>query len=338
MIHETEAGMTSPTALPHYLRDTKLVCKIVNTSSNNYKIYRLRQTMLSAEELDAAPEYVNDAAYTELRTKNYAFNLPFDLPHTESIAYFERFGVNRADLMKSFQLAAGPSDEVIAAEFIGLNEHEKQLIANTPLLNDNAAQQAYWNVPAPGNVVDYFKQVDHFLDRTGLEYKELELLLKLRFINRSGNLFIYNNDLSCDTSTKEIKNLDLSVLDRIHRFLRLKKITGWKSETLDEVISQSRLGNGNLNENCLKIVANIKKLSSKTGLKIEELICFYGEIPHLVYPDKTTTLYDSIYQNKSKNGTVDHGLSIEKIIENEAAAIKKQLSALKAVICSCIKY
>src|SRR5687768_18517552 len=114
--------MTSPATLPHYLRDKKLVCKIENTGGNNYKIYRLRQTLSPAEELDAAPEFVNEAAYTELRTKNYAFKLPFDLPHTEAGAYFARFGMSRAELMKSFQLPTGPSEEAIAAEYLGMTD------------------------------------------------------------------------------------------------------------------------------------------------------------------------------------------------------------------------
>ena len=336
LIHETEASMTSPATLPHYLRDKKLVCKIENTGGSNYNIHRLRQTLSPAEELDAAPEYVNEAAYTELRTKNYAFKLPFDLPHTEAGAYFARFGMSRVELMKSFRLPTGPSEEDIATEYLGMTDSERQLIATAPLLNDNAAQQAFWNVPSPGNVVDYLTRVDHFLDRTGLQYKELELLLKLRFIDKNGNAFIYNNDLSCDTEKKEIKNLDLAALDRMHRFLRLQKKTGWKHETIDEVISQAKLGNGNLDDNCLKIFANLKHLSDKTGLKAEELICCYGEIPHNLLPYKTTHLYDSIFQNKAKNGFIEPALSAEEVIINETALIKKQLVAYTAVISTCI--
>lgn len=336
LIHETESNLISSAALPHYLRDTKVVCKIVNTGGNNYTVYRLRQTMSSAEELDAAPEYVNTLAYDALKISNFAFNLPFDLPHTEAKAYFERFGIKRADLMETFQKSANPSDETIAAEYIGLTDSERLLIANTPLLNDNAAQQNFWNVPAPGNVADYLKQVDHFLDRTSLQYKELELLLKLRFINKNGNLFIYNIDLTCDTARKEIKNLDLAVLDRIHRFIRLQRKLGWKFETLDEVISQANLGKENLNDSCLIVISNIKKVSEITGLKVEELICCFGEVPHTLLPYKTTTLYDSVFQNKSKNGSIEPGLAAEKIIENESAIVKKQMADFKKAISTCI--
>ncbi len=336
LIHETESSIVPSSSLPHYLRDKKLVCKVVNNGTNNFSIYRLRQTMSSAEELDAAPEYVNTHAYDVLKSSNFAFKLPFDLPHAEANAYFERFGIKRADLMEIFQKSVISDIETIATEYLGLTDSDRQLIANTPLLNDNAAQQNFWNVPAPGNVVDYLKHVDHFLDRTGLEYKELELLLKLRFINKNGNLFIYNNDLTCDTATKEIKNLDLDVVDRIHRFIRLQRKLGWKFETLDEVISQAKLGNGHLNDNCLIVISNLHKISNKTGLTIDELICCFGEIPHTLLPYKTTTLYDLIFQNKAKNGSIEPELAVEKVIENESVVVKKQMAEFRKAISTCI--
>lgn len=336
LIHETEVTMGSAATLPHYLRDEKLVCKIVNTGVNKYKVYRLRQTMSSAEELDAAPEYVNAEAYNKLRTQHYAFKLPFDLPHTEAKAYFDRFGISRAELMKAFQLAAGPSEEAIAAEDAGLTDAERKLIVAPPLTNDNAAQQEFWNVPAPGNVIAYLKQVDHFLDRTSLSFKELGQFVKLRYIQKGQDLFIYNNDLSCDTATKEIKNLDLTVLDRMHRFLRLQKKTGWGFDVLDEIISQGKLGQEKLNDDCIKVIAALKKIATKSGLKIEDLICCYGEIPHTLLPFKRTTLYDGIFQNKAKNGVTEPALSAESVTANEAAAIKKQLTEVKAAVSTCI--
>src|SRR5690606_644164 len=116
-IFETELSTTKP----HYLRDKALVCKIENTGGNNYKIFRLRQTFGTAAELDAAPEYINEAAYNELKTQKFAFKLPFDLHHTEALAYLNRFDVDRADLMKAFQSASTPSDVNIAAERLGLS-------------------------------------------------------------------------------------------------------------------------------------------------------------------------------------------------------------------------
>ena len=234
-IFETETTTGLSDTLPHYLRDKKAVCKIVHTGGNNYKVFRLRQTLSSAEELAAAPEYVNANAYDALRTNAYAFKLPFDLNHTEGKAYFTRFDISRAELMKDFQSAGNPADEAIAAEKLGLTDAERELIV-TP---DAANQQLYWNTTA-ATASDEMKVVDTFLTKTGLTYKELVLLLSLRFIDPAKNLFIKHLDLTCDTIKKEIANLNDVALDRIHRFLRLQKKTGWKFEVLDEIISQSQ--------------------------------------------------------------------------------------------------
>lgn len=319
LIFETEITTGSAATLPHYLRDKKLVCKIINTGGNNYKVFRLRQTLSTAEELAAAPEYVNAVAYNILKTANYAFKLPFDLDHTEAKAYFTRFDISRAQLMEDFQSAGSPTDEAIAAERLGLTDAERNLIV-TPkaTLID---QQSFWNAPAQwdeppimGNVLDYMTRVDHFLDKTGLTYKDLDLLLALSFIDPADNLFIKHLDLSCDTAQKEIANLDEAALDRIHRFLRLQKKTGWKLEVLGEIISQTKLGNGTLNDACLVKAATLLKLSEETGIKVEELIGFYGEIPHTILRDDAPKpLYQQVFLNKAKNGFIDEGLLPEKV-------------------------
>src|SRR5690606_15367150 len=153
-IHETESGLLPAATLPRYLRDTNVVGKIVNNGGGNYTVHRLRQTLAPAEELDAAPEYVNEKAYEILRESAFAFRLPFDLNHVEANGYFDRFGIHRAELMQAFQVAGLPDDAAIAAERLGLSDAERTLIAEGPNPNDHAAQQAYWNMPAPGNVVD----------------------------------------------------------------------------------------------------------------------------------------------------------------------------------------
>ncbi|NMH88793.1 Tc toxin subunit A-related protein [Flavivirga algicola] len=342
IIHETESELLPATSLPHYLRDEGLVCKIVNVGGNDYKVFRLRQTFGTAEELDAAPEYVNLNAYTELLNSVFAFTLPFDLNHTEAKAYLNRFDIARADLMKAFQAAMVPTNEVIAAERLGLSEAERLIISSPPAPNNNAAQQEYWNVSAPGNVVAHLKQIDHFLDRTELSYRELGLLLKLEFIDPNDNLLISHDDLSCDTSKKEIANLDLDALDRIHRFLRLQKKTGWTFEVLDAIITQTNLGNGTLDDACLIKAAQLKEMSEKTGIKLEELIGCFGEILHTVYgEDYDTPLYHQIFLNKARNGVIDEVLLPENVdgsqqitahIESIATCLQLKQKDLESVL------
>lgn len=313
-IHETEPGMFSSDLLPHYLRDKDLVCKIEHVHDNDYKVYRLRQTFAPAEELQAAPEYINQNAYDVLKQRSFAFNLPFDLNHTEARAYFDRFDVSRAALMKAFQTTNTITDEEIAAESLGLTEAERLIIAKAPSPNDNSAQQKYWNVPAPGKVLDYLKRVDNFLDRTQIAYKELESLLQLKFIDPNGKLSIKHNNTTCDTAEKEIKNLTLSSVDRIHRFLRLQKKTSLDFWVLNAIIMQKNLGNGKLNNACLVKISQLQEISNKTGIKIEELAGCFGEIPcDVATPHESQPLYHQIFLNKAKNGDIDKNLLPERI-------------------------
>lgn len=295
-VFHTEVASGSSAALPHYIRDTQAVLKAVNTGGTNYKIYQLRQTLSSADELAAAPAYVNAAAYSALAAANYAFTLPFDLAHTEATAYFSRFDIDRAQLMQNFQVSGVPDDPSIAAETLGLTASERALITNS----DPSNQIKYWNAALADMQV-----VETFLDKTGLGYDDLVTLLTYESINAGTNLFIKHLDLTCDLTQKIIANLDNPALDRIHRFLRLQKITGWSLETTDQIISQTGLGAGALNDATLGIAATLVRLSQASGITIDQLAGCYGEFP--------LSLYTNIFLNKAKNGVVDDALKPENI-------------------------
>src|SRR5262249_46338396 len=135
------------------------------------------------------------------------------------------------------------------------------------------------------------------------------------FIDPADNLFIKHSDIaSCDTANKTIANLDDAALDRIHRFLRLQKKTGWAFETLAEIIAQTKLGKQNLDDNCLLQAAALAKISKDSGIKLEQLLGFYGEIPHeQLTADAKKPLYQDVFLNKARNGFIDEGLLPEKV-------------------------
>jgi hypothetical protein len=308
-VFATEVASGSADALPHYIRDAQAVCKAELVGGNNYKLFHLRQTLLPAEELAAAPAYVNQQAYTKLQNTSFAFTLPFDLNHTEALAYFGRFDIDRAELMSTFQLGGTPTDADIAAERLGLTAAERTLIITA----DTSGQQDYWNTVS-STASDEMKIVDTFLTKTGLSYKELVRLLALDFIDPADKLFIKHLDLSPDTTKKEIAGLDDIALDRIHRFLRLQKKTGWKLETLDTLLTQAALGNNSLDDAALIKLADAQAVAARTKLKIDELAGGYGFIPHIAVPeDPAKPLYHQIFLNKAKNGSIDEALFPEAI-------------------------
>jgi hypothetical protein len=306
-VYQTEVGRgQNVRELPFYLRDEKAVFKIM-LAGRGYKIYHLRQTLSTEEELAAAPEYVNGNAYTLLKQKEFAFGLPFDLQHVESKAYLQRFGVERSSLMKSFKPAANDIEYkyTIAAESIDLNVVELNLISTLSV--GVARQNDFWNIPSPNTVLNYLRRVDHFLDKTGITYEELENLLMLEFIKGDSNLFIQHEDLSCDTSHKTIANLSLAVIDRMHRFLRLQKKTNWSFNLLDSLISNPNIGNRILNKPCILKIAQLKELSTLVNLSLEQLSACFGTIPFTKIDSKSKhkSMYHSIFLSTAKNGTVE---------------------------------
>ena len=288
------------------LRDKNIVLKIHNTGGNNWNVKELHQTYGTAEELAARPYYLNEAAYMLLKTSNYAFDLPYDNDHTEASAIFDRFNIARADLMKAFQAALLPTDLDIAAERLGLTKQEKDLVISVA----PGSQQTYWNTS--GSAVSEMEVVRTMLDKTGLTFKELEELLDMSFLD--ADLFIKHGDETCDLGNKTIENLTTAVLDRIHRFLRLSKTTGWSFPLTDALIAAPGLGDGDLDGDCLTRLGELLEVQSRTGIKIETLSGCYGDIPHLTnYNKKYVPLYQKVFLNKAVNGTIDEGLMPENV-------------------------
>jgi hypothetical protein len=311
------------------LRDKKLVCKIIPNGTGQWMIKRLRQTTLTAPELAAAPEYLNEGAYNILQTSSYAFHLPFDLFQQEAGSYFEQFGIQRADLMQAFQVSASPTNYDIAAAALNLTDAERQLIVTPNAANQNL----YWNTGAitPATAL---KVVDIFLQKSELTYTELTKLLELSFINPTNTLFIKHLDSTCDTQKKEITSLDNDALDRIHRFIRLWKKTGWEMTTLNRAIQSPRLGNQQLTDDTLVKLQKLIALREKLGLTLDDLCTFYGTIPS----EGENSRYQQIFLNAAANGVIDELLLPEKVKQNETAspATQKNITDVQATLALCL--
>ncbi|MEM9679113.1 MAG: hypothetical protein AAF901_02215, partial [Bacteroidota bacterium] len=293
----------------YILRDRDLVLKLHNEGGNNWRIKELRQTYGTEASRSASPYYVNEGAYTALNTKQYAFSLPFDLHHTEAQAYFSRFGAKRSELMRSFQKVGAPSDAEIAAETLGLTNKEHKIIITADIAN----QQKYWNTSV-ANAADEMKVLGTMLDKTGLTYEQLQDMLELQFIKGSDKLFIKHLDNSCDLSQKHIENLNANALDRFHRFLRLWRALQWNMSVIDEVISQANLGNGTLDDNIIKLLSDISRVSQKTGIKTSELVGCYGTIPHDTRTNEDYgSLYHQVFLDVASNGSIDPKLKPDNI-------------------------
>lgn len=307
-VHHTESTLAT-TDLPHYIRSKNAVLKAVGTTTpKKYKIFELRQTLQDEKSLSAYPQYVNEDAYDKLSNSSYAFNLPFELFHKESLEYLTRLDVKHSDLYEVFA-KTNPATEAVSASSLNISERQRKIIFEPDVSN----QQKYWNTTT-SNASAEMEIVDTILKKTGLTYIQLDHLLSLDSVDKNKNLYIKHLDLTPDTTKKVIKNLDDSDLDIVHRFLRFYKLTSLKFSTIDELVLQKKFGDKKMNYDFLKNYVNLLKISELSGIKLDDLICSFGEIPHIMNRVlEETTLYDKIFQNKSKVGKIDPDFEASKI-------------------------
>ena len=157
----------------------------------------LHQTLLTADEINANPEYVNVPAYQKLMADKRPFALPFDFFETEGEVYLGALGTTKADLTDTFRpepkpalppAPATPSDLDVAFAYLGVPEAERILIFQS----DTADQTPYWGPIAAGTTAE----LDLFMNVSGLAYDQVLDLLTLKTINPALDSVIVNDDLS----------------------------------------------------------------------------------------------------------------------------------------------
>ena len=294
----------------YVVRDEAAVAKLSPDGAGGWLVRRLRQTFGSAAQVGAAPEYLNAAAYTTLAAATYAFELPFDLAHQETLAYFRQFDLGRDELMRLLQVGGVPAEEAIAAERFGLSDAQRELVT-TPA---PGGQQAIWNTPAsPASAT--LSNVDAFVTRAGIEYTDLLELLDLKWLDGGQDLFVQHLDDTCNLAAKKIVHLDDATLDRLHRFLRLRRAVGWPSATLDRAIRSGSVGGGKLDDHCLVGLALLADLATDLRLGPTAVLDLLDPLE----PTDPAGTYPRVFLDTSAVGTVDPQFQPDAVAANEAA-------------------
>lgn len=274
---------------------------------------KARQTTGTIAELMANPQYLNQVAYAKLKTEVFPWSMPFDLASEEAHAYLDHLGVSRHDVMRTFQKPGDPTDAAIAADYLGLGNVERQIITGTPKPQRQAWE--FWGYPAasPAAWLTELRTVRLFLDKSGLSYAELVELLKTKFINPNlgdpnlGIVIVSANSLepgTCDTQKLRVANAQNNLsnpefqnfLDRVHRFVRLRRKLGWTATELDKAISALQVALPNdqrLNDAFLLRLSHIKQLRSEFNLSIEQLLALWAPIDTV----GDESLYKRLFQN-----------------------------------------
>ncbi len=289
------------------IRDKYLVLKLTENAAD-ISVQLLHQTLLTADELNANPEYTNVKVYDDfLKTAKRPFGLPFDLFSTEGNIYLTKLGISKADLTRLFAqenlpLTNPPSDELDEAyAYLDVSFEERDLIFKEDLVD----QADYWATLAASSSVE----VDLFLQYTGLEYADLMTLLTLQFINPLADSKIDHDDLSCDLDTQHITNVSAEKFDHIHRFLRLWKKTSFTLQELDACIQCIAIGNGNIDEGFAWQLHHFLQLKDRFDLDVFPLLAFYEDIQN----SGDDNLYNDLFQNKQITYPLNPDFALSKI-------------------------
>jgi hypothetical protein len=307
-----DAIIYGPYAGSRFMLRDRGITVAIDGPGPDWKLRRLRQTHGSPEERAASPEYVNAAAYVVLAAGKAAFGLPFDFFHTETRAYLSAAGVERADLMRALATGGVPSANVIAGEALGISASERSLIFSPSV----ADQPEIWGVAEPV-AANAMRKLDVFTSRTGLVYTEVEALLKGAWIRSGTDLYIRHLDNTCNLSAKEIVNLDDTVLDRIHRELRLSHRTGLSVRDIDRLAFAPRLGASDLDNAALRALPELLRLAADLKVDVGQLITWLDSIP----TDGDPSEHALLFQNPAATGPLDPGLTAAAVAANQAAEV-----------------
>lgn len=239
-----------------------------------------RQTTLTAEELRAAPEYVNDETYSILADAVFPHFLPYERAFDEMMIVLDRSEVPFWQLREGvLPVDAAPTaaqSTGIAAAGFGIGAAELALMT-TPASSSGATPLTdVWNTANP---VSDLATVADFLSMAQIDYDALLQLLACRWPQGAGDpMRITGADDRCDTTVQTLEGLNSDRLDRIHRFLRLWRHTDWDMWALDELLMAPSVGNGALDETAIRSLWTVLTLQNEMRLPIDVVLALWQDI------------------------------------------------------------
>ena len=269
-------------------------------------------------DLPAAPQNRNPAAYRLLRTAEFPWSLPFDLPLSELRAYLERLGLPRGQLL---ELLAAPTarlaDDAAARETLGLSKPAADL-AGTADTSDAlwrrwgltvvggraTVRDASTDMPVSGTPLALLARVSILLQQARLDLGELQDVLQTRFVQGSPAAPVtIEPPTECATSKLTLRGITAAHLDRIHRFVRLWRALGWTANELDLALMAVQPGAQDGAELLLRL-AHLARLRQTFGLGVEVLAAWWGGLGTPVTTAHTRPgqpeirpLYDRLFDN-----------------------------------------
>ena len=277
------------------------------------------QTRLSAKELRAFPEYLNKNAYNRLLGELYPVSSPiFNLWQETTRLYLAHLGSPWWKLMQVWQRQTSsgfgiPSDPTIGAEYFEFSSLEAGIIEGYSDINQTKVLLSnVWNIDFFGTLPTTVA-VDWFLQKTKLSYEELLVFLQTDYIQvtppeeRMIIISPLGNNDPCDTGVQQIANLSFDRYDRIQRFLRLWRHTGWTMWEVDMLLGNSVTAptietDDPINGLTLYHLMQFSEMQKQLKLDADELLSFWGNINsknYRIVDGEIKSLYPRLFLNLS---------------------------------------
>ncbi|MEM9461011.1 MAG: neuraminidase-like domain-containing protein [Myxococcota bacterium] len=260
-----------------------------------------RQTTRSAAELRLDPEHRDDTAYDAPATAVFPWSLPVGVPSEELREYAQQLGVPRVEAMRTLRSMSGtPSVEDVAAEALGLTRQAAHVLSGDTMFGAGVLPtpvDAAWGMAG----VVGFDQVlagdlRQLLDRAGLDFDELVALLDTAYVDPGGLIVLdyAGGSPSCDLDDISLLNVTPAVLDRLHRFVRLGRVTGRPRDEL--LLTLDVLGGGTLDGAYLVALGDLMLVEQRLGLTPAEACTLWHDLSVVSYGGNPS-VFTSIYQN-----------------------------------------
>lgn len=288
------------------------------------------QSTAAERDLFARSQNRNPLAYEKLSASDayFPWSLPYDFPLAETRETLRAAGVPRLSLLELTTASADRyKSKTIAQERLGLSSAEWDLINTTSVQTSGGAKSEFWKIwgisstiqtirdtftdlditAAPFGNDGLLTRVSIILQQARLSFAELQQLLKSDFINPNGTVGIHPDNV-CHPSEMRLSVIDANVLgpvlDRLHRFVRLWRATGWDIWELD--ITITGVCNRNIDsDNSLVQIANLGLLRDRLNLPIDVLVAMIGGFGNKRYShpvkdefQELTPLYERLFQNR----------------------------------------
>jgi Tc toxin complex TcA C-terminal TcB-binding domain/Neuraminidase-like domain len=250
-------------------------------SGQRWEARVLPQTTLSARELSAEPQYVNQSAYKKLAETTTGYSLPWSLGEAQIDAFL---GLVQEPLLNLWALdnitAKDDAEPSLLKPVLSMKMQTNvgRLIFCPDQHQDDEALTRFVKPTAGGSLAK-------FLEIAELDFAETQALEKSSFLGRHSHTKFciqpaLGDPCSADAtkikvSWVEIRRGEPPVGSEVPRFLRLRRHLGWTVTQLDRALSSTRFGKGSLDNLFAAQLDTFLQLREQLRLSVDEALSIF---------------------------------------------------------------